>query len=566
MIHRTALLCTAASLALAAPALAERGADGQVGVIFHQAPSILNPYLSAGTKDVVAASLVLEPLARFDQTGTLVPWLAAAIPTRENGGIPADLRSITWTLAPGLLWSDGSALTAADVAFTWDYCSHPAGGCAQAARFQGITAVEALDELRVRISFAEPRPFPFVAFVGGQTPILQKAQFQHCLGARAQECTAQNFNPVGTGPFVVTEFRTNDLITLRANPNFRDPAKPRFAGMTFKGGGDAEGAARAVLETGEFDYAWNLLVPPDVLADMVAAGKGQLVSGFGTLVERIEVNLTDPSPRLPEGERSTLAHPHPILTDIRVRQALSMALDRVLLAEIGFGPAGRATCDIVPGPEHYAAGNTGCLVQDIAGANALLDAAGWTLGSDGLRYKDGQPLALLFQSSTNAIRQDFQVLIKDWWRQIGVATELKNVPGSVFFGGDPGSPDTFQKFYSDLLMYAIDFDGTDPESFLSVYVCDKIPGPASQWQGANVNRICDPGYEAKLAELSRTADPAKRRELAIWLNDFATVENFFVLPLVNRGRVSAHAGSLGGVVLNTWDSELWNVADWYRVK
>ena len=430
---------------------------------------------------------------------------------------------------------------------------------------QGIAAVEALDDRQVRITFDEPRPFPFVSFVGGQTPILQRAQFADCLGPRAPQCTAQNFGPIGTGPFVVTEFRTNDVISLAANPNYRDPAKPHFASMTFKGGGDAEGAARAVLQTGEFDYAWNLLVPPEVLADMAAAGQGRLVSAFGTLVERIEVNLTDPSPRLPEGERSTTRHPHPFLSDKPVRAALSMALDRGLLAEVGFGPAGRPTCDIIPGPAHYAAGNTACLVQDIAGANALLDAAGWVMGADGVRSREGVRLSLLFQSSTNAIRQDFQALIKDWWRQIGVETALKNVPGSVFFGGDPGSPDTFQKFYSDVLMYAIDFDGTDPESFLAVYTCAKIPGPATQWQGANVNRICDPTYEAKLAELSRTADPAKRRELAIWMNDFTTVDNFFVIPLVNRGRISAHANSLGGVILNTWDSELWNVADWHRI-
>jgi peptide/nickel transport system substrate-binding protein len=299
---------------------------------------------------------------------------------------------------------------------------------------------------------------------------------------------------------------------------------------------------------------------------MAAAGKGTPVSAFGTLVERIEVNLTDPSPSLPEGERSTTMHPHPILSDIRVREALSKAIDRALLVEIGYGQAGRPTCDLVPGPDAYAAKNTGCLEQDIAGANALLDEAGWVRGADGVRTKDGKRLSLLYQTSTNAVRQDFQALIKQWWEEIGVETELKNISASVFFGGDPGSPDTFQKFYADVEMYANNFDGTDPEPYLAGYLCEKRPRPETQWQGENINRFCDPAYEALVAEMSRTADLEKRGELAKKLNNMLTVDSFTIIPLVDRGRVSAHSNTLGGVVLNTWDSELWNVADWYRIK
>ncbi|MFN3647906.1 MAG: peptide ABC transporter substrate-binding protein [Gemmobacter sp.] len=563
---RTALLGAAASVAFAPMALAERGADGHVNVIYWQAPSILNPYLSGGTKDVESASLIIEPLARHDNTGALVPYLAAEIPTLANGGVAEDLKSITWKLKPGLLWSDGTPVTAADAVFTWEYCTHPEGGCAQAAKFVGVTSVEALDDLTIKISFSDPKPNPYLPLVGAQSPIIQKAQFAECLGAKAPECTAANFGPIGTGPFKVVEFRTNDVISLEANPNYRDPAKPRFATMTFKGGGDAEGAGRAVLETGEFDYAWNLQLAPTVINKMVEAGKGQALSAFGTLVERIEVNMTNPSPSLPEGERSTAKHPHPFLSDPAVRKALSMAIDRELLVEVGYGRAGRPTCDLVPGPELYAAKNTSCLQQDIAGANKLLDDAGWVKGADGVRAKDGVRLSMLYQTSTNAVRQDFQALIKQWWSEIGVEAELKNVSASVFFGGDPGSPDTFQKFYADVEMYANNFDGTDPESYLGAYLCNKAPRPETQWQGENINRFCDPAYDALHAELTRTAEPEKRREIAIKLNNMLTVDSNVIIPLVDRGRVSAHSNSLGGVILNTWDSELWNAADWYRIK
>ena len=560
------MLGAAAAFTLAPAAMAERGADGDVKIIYWQAPSILNPYLSGGTKDIESSSIVIEPLGRYTETGALVPYLAQEIPTVANGGVSADLTAITWRLKEGLLWSDGSPVTSADVKFTADYCMHPEGGCAQLAKFEGVTSIDTPDALTVTVNFSSPKPNPYGPFMGGQTPIIQKAQFENCMGAKAPGCTEANFNPIGTGPFVVTDFRPNDVIQMAANPNYRDPAKPAFATLTFKGGGDATGAGRSVLETGAFDYAWNLQLAPDVIANMEKAGKGIAIAGFGPLVERLEMNMTDPSSSLDADTRSTRKAPHPFLSDINVRKALSMAIDRPLLVEVGYGKAGRVSCDLVPAPDLYAANNDYCMKQDIAGANALLDSAGWAKGGDGIRAKDGVRLSILYQTSTNAVRQDFQALIKQWWGEIGVETELRNLNASVFFGGDPGSPDTFQKFYADVEMYANTFDGTDPQAYLAAYRCGNEPKPESQWQGENINRFCDPAYDAMLDELAQTGDLAKRGEIAIKLNNMLTKDSYTIVPLVHRGRVSAHAKSLGGVVLNTWDSELWNVADWHRIK
>lgn len=568
MKMKALLLGAAASLALAPAAFAGRGTDGEVKILYWQAPSILNPYLSGGTKDVESASMIIEPLARYDEKGNMVPFLAQEIPTLENGGVSEDLTTITWKLKPGLKWSDGTPVTSEDVKFTADYCMHPEGGCAQLSFFDGVEKVETLDELTVKVTFDQPKPNPYGPFVGGQSPIIQKKQFENCMGAKAPECTEANFNPIGTGPFKVVEFKPNDVITMEANPNYRDPDKPAFAKVTFKGGGDATAAGRAVLETGEFDYAWNLQLAPDVIANMEKGGKGKAIAGFGPLVERLEMNLTDPSPSLPEGERSTRKHPHPFLSDKRVRQALSMAIDRELLVEIGYGKAGKVTCDLVPAPDIYAAKNDYCLKQDIDGANKLLDEAGYKdTNGDGIRETpDGKPLKILYQTSTNAVRQDFQALIKEWWRQIGVDTELRNINASVFFGGDPGSPDTFQKFYADVEMYANTFNGTDPQQYLAAYRCGNEPKPESQWQGENINRYCDPEYDKLIDELARTGDINKRAEIAIKMNNMLTKDSYTIVPLVHRGRVSAHSNTLGGVVLNVWDSELWNVADWYRIK
>jgi len=567
---KTALLGAAALAALAPTAFAAghegpRGRDGEVKIIYWQAPSIMNPFLSGGTKDIEAASMVVEPLARYDPEGTMLPWLVDEIPTVENGGVTEDLTQITWKITPGITWSDGTPFTSADVKFTYDYCTHPEGGCAQATKFEGVSSVETPDEQTVVVTFDGPTPFPYGPFVGAESPIIQAAQFAECLGAKAPECTDANFKPIGTGPFVVTEFKPNDVISMTANENYRQEGKPAFASVTFKGGGDAAAAGRAVMETGEYDYAWNLQLAPDVIATMEQGGKGQPVVGFGTLVERIMLNHTNPDPALGAEERAVV-RPHPFLQDPAVYKALSMAIDRPLLVEVGYGQAGRVTCNWVPAPQLYASTSMTCDTQDIEGANKLLDDAGIVdSDGDGIREKDGVPLAILFQSSTNAVRQDFQALIKDWWEQIGLSVELRNVDSSVFFGGDPGSPDTFQKFYADVQMYANNFAGTDPQAYLGNGLCDKAPTPASQWQGENITRFCMEEYDALHKELAATGDLEERGRIAKELNDMA-VANGMMIPLVDRGRLSAHSVTLGGVDLNTWDSELWNVADWYRIK
>ena len=560
------ILTGASALALLASAAhAERGSDGEVKVLYDQAISIMTPYLSSGTKDIDGAALVLEPLARYDDKGHLVPFIASEIPTLENGGIARDLKSITWKIRPDILWSDGSPVTAADAIFTWKYCTAPDGGCAQAPYYDDVANVEAVDDKTVKVSFTVPKPYPYTAFVGAQSPVIQARQFANCLGAAAPSCTEANTKPIGTGPFRVTDFKPNDVVTLEANPHYRDPAKPAFATMVLKGGGDAASAARSVLETGEFDYAWNAQVEPEILAQMAQAGKGEIISAFGTLLERIHVNQTNPSPAL-GAERSTMKHPHPWLTDPRVTRALSLAIDREILVETGYGEAGRPTCNLVPAPEYQNSPNNGwCLKQDLDQANRLLDEAGWTRGPDGVRVKDGKRFSILYQTSVNSVRQATQALVKQWWNEIGVEVELRQIDPAVFFGGDPGSPDTLQKFFADVEMYADNFEGTDAERYLGQWVCGEIPGPENAWQGGNTSRFCEEEYDKLRAEMATTVGEEARAAVTIKLNDMI-VNSASVIPLIHRGRVSTRSKTLGGVALNPFDSELWNVADWYRVK
>ena len=568
MSDKTTLIAAVAVTAMVSTATyAQRGGDGHLNILYWQAASTVNPYLSGGTKDIEAASLVIEPLAHYDEDGNMVPTLVDEIPTVENGGVASDLRSITWKLTPGLKWSDGTPLTAHDVVFSGEYCLHPEGGCNSTSYFADVTKIEALDDHTVKVHFGVAKPFPYGPFVGSTTPIIQKAQFQDCMGAKAQECTEQNFGPVGTGPFKVEEFRANDVITFSANENYRDPDKPGFATATFKGGGDAASAARAVLETGEFDYAWNLQVEPEVLEQMAAAGKGTVVTAFGASVERLMVNQTNDDPSLGPEKRSLYldgANPHPFLSDPAVRRALSLAIDRQILVDAGYGAAGKPTCNVLPAPAVYAStANDECVTQNVDEANRILDEAGWMPGGDGVRAKDGVRLSILYQTSTNSVRQGTQALIKQMWEQIGVETELRNIDAAVFFGGDPASPDTYMKFYADIEMYTNTFSGTDPESYMANWTCSEIPGPDNQWLGNNIQRSCVAEYDSLVAEMSQTASLGDRARLAKQMNDII-VQNHFMIPLIWRGDVSAHANTLKGVRMNSWDSELWNVADWHR--
>ena len=538
----------------------------EVTILYWQAPSILNPYLSGGTKDFDAATLILEPLASIAPDGTLVPDLAEDIPTLENGGVSEDLTTITWKVREDVVWSDGSPLTLDDFIFTWQYCTHEEGGCSSTQFFEDVVAMEDIGDNQLKITFGVPKPYPYNPFVSQSSVVLNSQQFADCMGANMAACTDQNFGPIGTGPFMVEEFRPNDVVTYVANPNYREEGKPYFDRVIFKGGGDAESAARAVLETGEADYAWNLQISPAVLTGMEAAGNGQVVVAFASSVERLMLNQTDVSPDNPD--RSVWmedgSNAHPFLTIPEVADAMSLAIDRNIIAEQLYGAGGQAACNVVNGPPvNVSETYLGCS-QDIDAANQILDDAGIVdSDGDGVREANGMPLSLTYQTSTNAVRQSTQALIKQWWGQIGIETELRNLSASVFFGGDPASPDTYQKFYTDVQMFTSGTAGPDAETFMVRWICGKAPGPDNGWLGRNVPRHCDAEYDRLFTELTVTGGIEARAELVKAMNDIL-IENGAIIPLVFRGSVSAHSNSLGGVDMNGWDSEMWNVQDWYR--
>lgn len=537
-------------------------------ILYWQAASLPGPYLTGGTKDQDAGAITLEPLMNIDPEGNLVPKLVTEVPTVENGGISEDLTTITYNLKESVKWSDGSDFTADDVVFTWQYCVDDATGCTSRTSFEGIVAVEALDELTVQITFDAPTPFPYVAFGDAETPIINATQFADCVGAAAQTCNEQNTLPLGTGPYKIVDFKVNDVATYERNEFYHgEPAY--FDQVIFKGGGDAVGAARAVLETSEADYAWNLQVEPDILAEMESAGNGTIITHFGGNVERILVNQTNPDPELGDlrAEYANGDNPHPFLVGSVIPQAMSMAIDRGIIAGELYGFAGQPTCNVIPAPEYYASdANDGCLIQDIEGAIALLDDAGIVdSDGDGIREYEGMPLQVRYQTSTNSVRQKTQALIKQWWGEIGVETELLNHDAGVYFGGDPNSPDTYQKFFTDVEMYTTG-PSIDPQLHLANWICAEMPGKENVWAGGNIFRGCSPEYDELYQQLTQTPVGPDREAIVKQMNDI-NVQSGFQIPLVHRGSVSSIINGLEGIQMNGgWDTEMWNIAEWSRAE
>ena len=541
--------------------------DRTLTLVYWQAPSIPNPYLSGGFKDRDAGTITLEPLAKYDPDGALVPALAAEIPTLQNGGISSDLTSITWRLRDNLKWSDGSGLTADDVVFTWQYCVDEATGCTASSSFADVTSVEALDDLTVKVTFHAPTPYPYTTFVGTGVPILSQAQFGDCIGAAAAGCDDENYAPLGPGPYRIVEFLPDEKAVYKRNPHYYGEI-PHFKRVVLEGGGDALSAAEVVLRDGGADYAWNLQIDPQTLAGLEASSKGRVVSAFSSLVERIALNQTNPDPGLGDDRSEYLggANPHPFLTFPPIPQAMSMAIDRGLISGRLYGFAGEPTCNLIVGPPRYVStANDGCLTQDIDGANKLLDDNGVIdTDGDGVREYNGVPLHITYQTSTNDVRQETQSLVQDWWAQIGIDAEIIHHDAAVFFGGDPvdDKEQVYVRFSADVQMYATGPD-IDPQQYLVGLTCDEIPDADNNWGGSNVTRACDPNFDELVEELSHTPAGPDRTELVKRMNDML-VQGYYELPLVNRGIVSAHLDTLRGVRINGWDSELWNIAEWRR--
>jgi peptide/nickel transport system substrate-binding protein len=569
-------LCTIIQTAFFDLAIAGRRGEGKTLRLFYwQAPTIVNPHLSSGTKDMSASRVVYEPLASFDAKGDLKSFLAQRIPTLENGGVAGDGRSVTWKLKQGVKWSDGQPFRAEDVLFTYEYITNPAVGATSASSYDQVKSVRVIDDHTVKVEFKDVNPAWAQPFVGVKGMIIPRHVFKSYNGPNAAESPA-NRMAVGTGPYCVKEFKEEDIliigddivstikITYEPNPFYREPDKPYFSTVELQGGGgDAIIAAQAV-QNGLVDYAWNLQVDNKALAQLEAGGKGQVLDLIGAWVERIMINFTDPNKETASGERSSSRFPHPFLTDKKVRQAIAYSIDRQAITRL-YGRGGLATTNLLVSPTIYQSSTTRAEFN-LKKAAELLESAGWSdTDGDGVREKNGRKLSLVFQTSINPVRQQTQEIVAQALRSIGFEVELKNIDSSIFFGPVGENTNTRRHFYADLEEFAYSNKSPDPGAYMKGWTCSEIATQANNWATANWARYCNPAYDRLYRQSMTEIDPEKRRRLFVQMNDIL-IEDVAVIPLIHLVDFSGVSKSLKGVDLNPWDVEVWNIKDWRRKK
>jgi len=549
-----------------------RGQGGTLTLLYFQAPTIVNPHLSPGTKDLSASRITYEPLASFDKDSKLIPFLAAEAPSLENGQVAADGTSVTWKLRQDIKWADGEPFTADDVLFTYQYIMNPNVKSSSAGSYSEVESVEALDDYTIKVNFKQPTAVWYAPFVGPFGMIIPRHIFEAYNGANFADAAA-NLQAIGTGPYFVSEYRKEDVLIIggnavstvkiiyEINPYYREPNKPFFSKVELQGGGDLNLAGQASKE-GAVDFAWNLTLPEDTLVDIESGGKMRVVSLPSSFVERIMINFTDPNQETADGERSSLQFPHPFLSDLQVRQAISMAINREAIAA-PHGRGGKLTTNILAEPSFYASPNN-AFEHNPQRAAELLEEAGWIdSNEDGVREKDGLELRLVFQTSIQPLRQIAQEQVKKDLEAIGFAVELKQIDASIFLGPPKDTTDTRRQFYADLEEFAFSNKSPDPSAYMAGWLCDQAAQKENDWALPNWSRYCNPEFDKLFNQAAAELDPDERTELFIRMNELL-IQDVAVIPLVNTTQPMAISVDLKGYDSTPWDLEVWKITDWYK--
>jgi len=540
-----------------------RGEGGELKVLLWQAPTILNPHNATGVKDYIAGSIVVEPLIHYLPDASQTPNLITQIPSVENGQLAEDLTSVTFTLLPGVLWSDGEPFTAEDIRFTWQWNIDPISASQNINTWDTISDIEVVDEVTAKVTFKQPNPFWFDPFAGTSTAFVLPKHILEGAGEEGNAAFAQK--PIGTGPYVVDSFTPNDSVFYSANPNYREPNKPFFQTINLKGGGDAASAARAVLQTGEYDYAWNLQVEPDVLNGFVSdSGPGVILIKPGAQVERIQFNFSDPNVEV-DGQRSEKNTPHPIFSDDAVRQAFATAVNRQLIRDQFYGEASDAVANIVTGVPDIESPNTSWSF-DTDAANQILDEAGWTKDGD-TRSKDGVELKITYATSVNQVRQKTQAVVKQNLEAIGVQVELIQVDAGIYFDSGAGNEQTIGHFYWDIDMYQQVPTSPRPIAFMEAWYAGEdganIAQASNSWAGQNNQRWANAEYDAAFEQARVETDAQKLADLFIQMNDLI-INNNVIISLVRVGMQQGASKRLNheNIAPAAFSYDLWNVANW----
>jgi len=549
---------TATPVVVTEPAVATApasGGGGTVTLIIPEEPALLN-YFAADASIVrqVAEATSMTGLATINQQGEFVPVLAAELPTTKNGGLSSDYLTVTWKLKPNLKWSDGKPITSDDIKFTWEALSNPnSGALVGTTGFNQITSVETPDVTTAVLKYSSPYPGYIDQFAYGLFP-------RHATGKPEDMANWEwNRNPVGAGPFILSSWESGQSLTFTRNPNYFEAGKPYLDTLVFRVVPEPAAQTAMMLQGEAQVHLWPGEAPAEY--NKLLAGKAhyELVPGIWNMA--IDFNLSAPF----DGDPGATP-PHPILGDLRVRQAIASAINYdSLINDVTKGTTSASTNPFAYG--WYKCDMARPFPYDVAKANQLLDEAGWAMGADGIRVakgamyaKDGTRLSLELQGYTSfEPLQRTEEFIVENLKAVGIEARIQNYDFSIIFGTfEDSSPRSIGDY--DMLIFDRGFT-TEPQGYVAdAYGSDKIPS-ATNPTGGNYFRWINPAVDEALKVAGSNFDQQTRKDAYCKIAEQVNKDlpQVYLYVFVDGYGFS---DKLTGYAVSTWGSMSWGAQNW----
>ncbi len=537
------------------PASGGEGSGGTVTLIIPEEPTTLNYFLAdAAIVRQVAEATAMTGLATINEKGEYTAMLAQELPNLENGGLSADYLTVTWKLKPDLKWSDGKAITSDDIKFTVEALSNPdSGALVGTSGFDLISSVETPDELTAVLTYSSSYPGYLDQFAYGLFP-------RHATGEPADMSNWEwNRNPVGAGPFILSNWASGESVTFTRNPNYFEAGKPYLDSLVFSIVPEPAAQTAMMLNSEAQFQLW----PGEFKADYDELLKGKatqhLIPGIWNMA--IDFNLSAPF----DGDPSA-ATPHPILGDIRVRQAIASAIDyQTLQQDVLKGSVGDSTNPFAYG--WYQCDLPRAFGFNVEKANQLLDEAGWVMGDDGIRVakgamyaEDGTRLSLELQGYTafDPLQLTEEFIVENL-KAVGIEARIQNYDFSIIFGTyEDNSPRAVGDY--DMLIFDRGFT-TEPQGYVAdAYTSTSIPSPENT-TGGNYFRWVNPAVDEALGVAGSSFDIETRKQAYCEVGQ-AVMDDMPQVYLYLFQDNYGVADSLTGYTLSTWGSMSWGAQNW----
>jgi peptide/nickel transport system substrate-binding protein len=491
-------------------------------------PDSLNPMFAHTDATDQIDALIFAPVFRYNQRGDFVPELATEIPTYANGGISKDSKSITLHWRHGVTWSDGAPLTAHDLRFTWKAVVDKQNSTKALYGWDDIVSIDVPDDytaiVRLKRAYAD-----VLGIFGGGGGSAYPPLPEHLL-ASLPDLNRASFNahPISSGPWLLKAWNHGSGFEFEPNPHYwRGP--PKLNAISVKIVPNADSLV-SELQTHEIDLIQN--VAESALARVAAIGgvasSRHLIANW----RRLAINCSKPA-----------------LADVHVRLAIAQAVDwDGINATVYHGYNVRSTSDIPP--DSWAAPKIPFYKHDLAGAERLLSQAGWLPGRDGVRVKNGEPLALTISATNAPGNEQAEVQMQQQLRAAGVALSIKNYPANFLFAQKgPLYGGTYD------LEWSIDTNGPDPDNEGS------WSGDFTPPHGANTSFLRDPEITRLSNDATRTFDRAKRK--ALYQREEARIHE--LVPTVFfywENAVAAYNSDLRNYRPAEYITDFWNSWEW----